>query len=77
MPGIQFFPPKSQGDVLLQFNTYKAGQLEFGSLERKAYLQRCTGIDVRERELFIPLFKEHICFGKMFEADVLCMFGGL
>lgn len=49
MTGIQFFsPPESPGNVLLQFSTLTAGQLDLGSLERKAYLQRSPGIGVRE-----------------------------
>ena len=45
---MQFFSPKSQGDVLPKFSTYTAGQLDFSSLGRKACLQRSAGIGVRE-----------------------------
>ena len=77
MTGTQFSPPKSQGYILPQFSTHTAGQFDFCSLGRKAYLQRSNGIGVKERETFIPIFKECIlCSGKMFEADVQCMFGG-
>ena len=56
MTGMQFFPPKSQ-DILLQFSMYTAGLLDPGFLGRKAYLQRSTGIGVRERETFMPVSK--------------------
>ena len=49
-----FFLPKSQRDVLSQFITYIAGHLDLSSLGRKAYLQRSTGISIREGEALLP-----------------------
>ena len=65
MPGIQFFSPKVTRKCFAAVETYTAGQLDLGSLGRKAYLQRSTGVGFRERETPIPVFKERVlCLGK-------------